>query len=122
MLTSSWSSSEVPSEDRSYDDQDDQDNEEAPPLQLSGASCVLDSLSKLHIGRLGVALDLLRSLFCLDDGCFLVHDNFVQLLEKEGELANGLFDLHNVIVTRANGAEDAGRLSGTVRFELFSIR
>jgi hypothetical protein len=97
---------------------DYEDDQGYPPLEPARASGTLNTLVQLTSGSLGIALDLFSLLLGSLDQRLLVDDLLVKLREEECQLAHGLFDALDVIVSGADGTENAGGLAGAVGFEL----
>lgn len=110
--------SEIQSQHKGQDGDDEQYDEEAPPLHLSRAPRARNALVQMHVSGFGVLFYVFRVLLCLLDHRLLDHDCFGQVLEELVKLDQGALDLLDVIVARADGTED-GRGGGcAVGFEL----
>jgi hypothetical protein len=109
-----------PKNDRD-DGEDDDHDEEAPPLELPRPTRRLDACFQLLVGVLGVIVHLICLLFDLLYLGFLVDDYLVQLLEEQCQLAQCSLDALDVIVTRAHGAEYTRRLPTSVRLKLCNV-
>lgn len=84
---------------------DDEDDEGAPPLELAGAPGVLDAHVHLLVALLQVLIRLLRLLLGALHHGLLLHDERVQVLEEPSELRDGLLDLKEFVVPGADVAE-----------------
>lgn len=100
------------------DNNDDDTNQEAPPLELTGAA-----------GMVCGDLDLLVALLHIVDGVFgivlgarenriLLFDHDSQLLVQRGKFGKSLFNVLQFVVACANVAKQLGGMSGTILLEL----
>lgn len=102
----------VPSSDRETHTETDSnsDNEkgnpEAPPLELSGATCGINTLVEMSVSGLRVLFDVLGVLFCLLYHGFLDDDCFGEIFKELVKFDECALDLLNVVVASADGAED----------------
>lgn len=91
---------------KGHDNDNCQTNEEAPPLQLPGAFGVLDAFVELDVAGFGVLFHVLSVLFCLLDGLVLEDDLGGEVFHYLVEFDEGAFNLLDVVVAGADGAED----------------
>ena len=83
---------------------------------------MINTLCKLDVRLFRVLDDVLGLLFGGLHSRFLNDDGLGKVLEELIELLEGAFDMQNVVVTGADGAEDGGCSAGAVRFELLVVR
>lgn len=95
-------------------DDDEQDDEGAPPLELAAATGVFVGLLDLLIALFDV-FDCVNGI-CLcgfNDGILLFNHGREFLVEK-GDLREGLLDALQLVMSGANIAEDGAGMTGTV--------
>lgn len=108
----------VQTQHQAKDDNDENDNEEAPPLELSSVPSVSLGDCKMFITSCSVFFDSLGLSGGLLNRCFLQDDDLGEILEELVEFNQGLLNILNIIVTSSYRAKDTIGSSSTIRFEL----
>lgn len=91
---------------KSHGENDEDDNQSAPPLELAAAAGVVSGRLDLLITLVEMLNGLLGVTFSrLDDGVLLL-DNGGELLVENCELADGLLNALQLVVTSAHVAQD----------------
>jgi hypothetical protein len=97
---------------------DEHNNEQAPPLELATVASALDALVNVLGSRLEVVDGLLGVLLRgVNDGLLLL-DNGGEFLVEDCELGEGLLDALQLVVSRADVAEDGACVAGAICAEL----
>ena len=96
----------VQSQHKPKDNDDGQDDEEAPPLQLSRVSSGPDAFIKMLVAGFGVLFDVLGVLFRLLDGLVLQDDGRGEVFHELVQLDDGALNLLDVVVSGSYRAED----------------
>lgn len=96
---------------KTNDQEDEENNEGAPPLEAAAAAGVFYSLGHLLVAFVQVGVGLFRLLLgALDDGA-LLDDKRLEVLEETGQLDDALLDLLELVVPRAYITQDGGGLT-----------
>ena len=116
-----FSETEVETKGQRNDGDDEDNDEQSPPLELPRAPGRLDTLIQLCVCVLSIFVDLNGLVLDLDGLLFLVNNLLIKLLEQCCQLNHGFLDTLDVIVTSANCTQDTGRLATAVALELWRL-
>ena len=116
-----FSETEVETKGQRNDGDDEDNDEQSPPLELPRAPGRLDTLIQLCVCVLSIFVDLNCLVLDLDGLLFLVNNLLIKLLEQCRQLNHGFLDALDVIVTSANCTQDTGRLATAVALELWRL-
>jgi hypothetical protein len=112
---------EVQAQNQGKSHDDEQNDEEGPPLEFACSPCMVNTLCKLYIRLLCVFDDVLGLFFSGLYSGFLDDDSLGEILEELVEFLESSFDLHDVVVASADSAEYGGCGASSVGFELLVI-
>lgn len=97
---------------------DDDGDEQAPPLELAAVASVLVRDGNLFVALLDVVDGLLGVLLRSGDDRFLSLDELCHLLVERGQLDERLLDALQLVVAGSNITQDGIGLACSVGFEL----
>ena len=109
---------EIQTQNQGENHDDEQADEEGPPLEFARSPCVVNTLRELNIGLFRVLDHVLGLFFGRLHGRFLDDDGLGEVLEELVELLEGTLDLEDIVVAKADCAKDRGCGTGAVGFEL----
>lgn len=103
---------------QSNGENDEEDDESAPPLETTSAAGVLDTLADLLVTLLDVLDRALGVDLGGDNDVLLLLDHGGEFLEEDGELGEGLLDALQLIVASAHVAKERSSVTGAVGAKL----